>query len=106
MDKAIFKKHQPRVIVVEVSYSCDPGAHISLRSQITRPKTHRGGRPATATGGVRNGLTCDAATHVTRLTTHATPGSHFAKGNTVKVVVESVGTDGRGLADAEKYVRL
>ncbi|WP_055489118.1 hypothetical protein [Streptomyces sp. TP-A0356] len=104
--EVVFHKQRPPVIVVKVSYSCDPGARITLRGRVTGPRTHGGGKPATATGRVGNGLICDAATHTTRLTTHPGPGSHFTKGSTVKVFVESVGTDGRTLADAEKDVRL
>src|SRR5689334_5307389 len=78
--------HNPDVRV-KVTYSCDPGLGTELVANATALK------PGSAKGGVAAGivkpnkLVCDYADHTTTVTLRAINGSHFAKGDKVKVAL-------------------
>ncbi|MEU6772219.1 hypothetical protein [Streptomyces sp. NPDC046759] len=91
IDKVSF--HEPTV-QVDVTYSCDPGMDHELVANAGTLDTgsHREG---IAAGTIKKDkLVCDYDNHTAQVNMRTAPGSHFVKGDKVKVTVFYFDNDG------------
>ncbi len=97
--------HKPNV-QVKVTYSCDPGLDHELVANAQRLDT--GTRDeVTAAGTVkRDKLICDSDSHVTQVNMRPAQGSHFVKGNKLKVTVFYFDNDGFSYAHEDAVAVL
>ncbi|MFF4489907.1 hypothetical protein ACFY0F_25970 [Streptomyces sp. NPDC001544] len=85
-------------VQVKVTYSCDPGLGQEIMANATALGPDSPGA-GIAVGIVKtNDVICDYANHTAIVTLHAAAGTHFAKGDKVKVAV-FVGNDESVSAD-------
>ncbi|GAA3074350.1 hypothetical protein [Streptomyces glomeratus] len=81
-------------VQVQVTYSCDPGLGQELVANATTLDSDSPDGGAAA-GIVKNDkLVCDYSNHIANVTLHTAYGTHFAKGDKVKVAVYYFDNDG------------
>ncbi len=89
-----------------VTYSCDPGMNHQLVANATKlnPAGHD---ESIAAGTIKSAkLTCDYNSHAAQVSLRPAVGSHFAKGDKVKVAVFYFDEDGFSYARQEKVTVL
>ncbi|MCW7940559.1 hypothetical protein AAW14_00360 [Streptomyces hygroscopicus] len=90
--------HKPDV-QVQVIYSCDPGLGQELVANATAIDSMSPDAGSAAGVIKKDRLVCDYGNHTATVTLHTASGTHFAKGDKVKVAVFYFGKDGSVLAD-------
>ncbi|MFI2761714.1 hypothetical protein ACH5A3_23020 [Streptomyces echinatus] len=91
-------------VQVKVTYSCDPGLDHQLVANAQTLGTHD---VATAAGTIkRDKLICDSNSHQAQVNMRPATGSHFVKGNKVKVTVFYFDSDGFSYAREDAAVVL
>ncbi|MGK5546604.1 hypothetical protein ACSNOH_18015 [Streptomyces sp. URMC 127] len=91
---------------VDVTYSCDPGMNHQLVANAAKLGTSAHDE-SVAAGTIKNGkLVCDYNSHAARVSLRPAAGSHFAKGDRVKVTVFYFDEDGFSYARQEAVAAL
>ncbi|MGW2597792.1 hypothetical protein [Streptomyces klenkii] len=97
--------HEPG-IQVDVTYSCDPGMNHQLVANAAKLSANEHDE-SVAAGTIKvDKLTCDYASHAARLALRPAVGSHFAKGDRVKVTVFYFDDEGFSYARQETVAAL
>ncbi|MEU2714229.1 hypothetical protein [Streptomyces sp. NPDC007205] len=81
-------------IQVKVTYSCDPGMDHELVANARTLGTGAHDQRIAAGTIKKDKLVCDAGNHISQVTMRPAQGSHFAKGDKVKVTVFYFDNDG------------
>ncbi|MGW1378862.1 hypothetical protein ACWD6P_31980 [Streptomyces sp. NPDC002446] len=90
----------------DVTYSCDPGLNHQLVANATKVN-QTGHDESIAAGTIKSAkLTCDYNSHAAQVSLRAAAGSHFAKGDKVKISVFYFDEDGFSYARQEKIAVL
>lgn len=90
-------------VQVKVTYSCDPGLGQEIMANATALGSDSPGAGIAAGIVKRDNVICDYANHTATVTLHTATGTHFSKGDKVKVAVfvgndESVSADQKVVA--------
>ncbi|MEV4926150.1 hypothetical protein [Streptomyces roseoverticillatus] len=97
--------HEPG-LQVDVTYSCDPGMNHQLVANAAKLGTSAHDE-SVAAGTIKvDKLVCDYNSHVARVPLRAAVGSHFAKGDQVKVTVFYFDDEGFSYARQEAVAGL
>ncbi|UKY47641.1 hypothetical protein [Streptomyces inhibens] len=97
--------HDPGV-QVNVTYSCDPGMNHQLVANAAKVN-QTGHDESVAAGTIKaDKLACDYNSHAAKVTMRPAAGSHFAKGDKVKVTVFYFDNDGFSYARQETVAVL
>ncbi|MFE5872695.1 hypothetical protein ACFQ6V_29130 [Streptomyces roseifaciens] len=97
--------HEPG-LQADVTYSCDPGMNHQLVANAVKLGTS-GHDESVAAGTIKvDKLTCDYESHAARVSLRPATGSHFAKGDQVKVTVFYFDDEGFSYAHQESVTRL
>ncbi|MEU9503088.1 hypothetical protein [Streptomyces sp. NPDC048196] len=97
--------HQPG-LQAKVTYSCDEGINHQLVANATKLNT-TGHEESIAAGTIKKAhLVCDYADHTAQITLRPAVGSHFAKGDKVKLSVFYFDEDGFSYANTETVAVL
>ncbi|MGW7020302.1 hypothetical protein ACWGGS_13280 [Streptomyces decoyicus] len=91
---------------VKVTYSCDPGMNHQLVANAMKIDQPGPEEPVAAGTIKTDKLTCDYNSHAAQITLHTALGSHFDKGEKVKVAVFYFDNDGFSYARQETVVVL